>query len=295
MQTNDNLKITKAKLYPVSPLDALDNYKRVYRINHDGTILERVHLDIAEPSYREVLIFQHYLSFMVKHFECERVGIKVNSRDKPWDFNISLSAGRKLHIELTAISDNPQHFKNNKSEERLLKWKHEKLIPFYELEKLAYLFPDEKLELALEKLKAKGVEKNDLVKNLFYAKKTIPISRMPLPQESLSDILKEAINKKEEKKHDEKSKTVLIIDNRTAAFDLPDFLTSVSELSDFFKKTSFMEIWIYTGYASSLDGRNAEYSFIPIKCTQKQKYVLEKLARKSKEGMYVWSPNASPK
>ncbi|MEL0630322.1 hypothetical protein [Psychromonas aquatilis] len=280
--------VTKAQLYPVSPLDGLNNYKRVQRIEQDGSIIERVYLDIIDPSMRELLIFQHYLSFMVKHFESDEVGIKINSRDEPWDFNISLSTGREFNIEITAIADNMKHFTNDKSEERLSKWRQQQFIPYFELQKLGLLFPNSEIYSYLKKLKSSGIGKKQAVKNPLYRKgKNIIVSNVPAPLKSLSEILNEVINKKLKKKHAGKEKTVLLIDNRTGAFDLPELQNSVEEISDDLDKTPFMEIWVYTGYASDFDGNNAEYSFTPIKCSQNQFHVLDKLSLKSEDGLYI--------
>lgn len=143
----------------------------------------------------------------------------------------------------------------------------------------------------LKKLKSNGVGKKQTVKNPFYREgKRIILSNVPAPLKSLSEILNEVINKKLEKKHSGKEKTVLLIDNRTGAFDLPELQNSVEEISDDLDKTPFMEIWVYTGYASDFDGNNAEYSFTPIKCSQNQFHVLEKLSLKSENGLYIWSP-----
>ena len=70
---------------------------------------------------REEIICKHFLSSYVRFILREGVGVNIISRDKPWDFEISLSNNDHFYIEVTSIADNQVLFKNNKREEELQK------------------------------------------------------------------------------------------------------------------------------------------------------------------------------
>jgi hypothetical protein len=54
-------------------------------------------------------------------------------------------------------------------------------------------------------------------------------------------------------------------ENRTGQFDVDDFHFTIEESEKRFDTSSFMQIWLYTGYYSDLDGLNAEYAWSIIK------------------------------
>lgn len=83
----------QSSFYPVSRLDNKNNYKRFSRIERDGSIVERVFLDVPDPSERERLICMHYLRHITRHFLKEDVGVNILTRDNPWDFSLELSTG----------------------------------------------------------------------------------------------------------------------------------------------------------------------------------------------------------
>ena len=55
------LNLKRAKFSPVGSLENRQNCKRLFKIYHDGSIEERVSLDVPEPSHREFLICMHYM------------------------------------------------------------------------------------------------------------------------------------------------------------------------------------------------------------------------------------------
>ena len=271
---------TKRSCYfPTGPLNDKHNYKRVFRIERDGSITERVFLDVADTTKRERLICIHYLRHLNRHFMSEAVGLNIVSRDAPWDFRLELSTGQKFNLEITAVADGPQHFEINKREERLTKWSTQPTMPLHELEKLNVLFPDPAIGKHIENYKSKAVSKSDLIENPFLSVSSrILLSRLFEPVDTLQNQIRTAVSKKMEKSHSGKEETVLIIDNRTCAFDVSDYFTATDALEPFINSTSFPEIWFYTGYCSDDDGNNAEFSFSPLKTTSEQAKVLEKLA-----------------
>jgi hypothetical protein len=287
-----NLKVKKSSFYPVGILDGKNNFKRFFRIEEDGAVTERVFLDVVDSSERERIICLHYMRHIIRHFQKEQVGINIIGRDNPWDFNIELSTGITLNVEITSIADMKEHFIINKGEERYSKWAIEELIPLHELMKINCLFPNIDIGSVIKGHLKDEISKNSLVTNPFLSSnKNIFVSKMPKCEKKLAAYIKEVITKKEQKNHPEKSKTVLIIDNRTSMFEVTDYIDAAEEINEFCQSTSFPEIWFYTGYCSDNSGNNAEFSFAPLKVTNNQQVILEKMAVNTdvdKNGRLVW-------
>ncbi len=274
---NDNLKISKSSFYPLSELSNKQNYKRYYIINRDGTIFEKVFLDIPIPSLREKIICYHYLSRRVKFFETNAVGMNIISRDNPWDFEIELSTGENFNVEITSIAEDSKTFEMLKREERLKLNRNKPQIQIHELEKLNYFFPDNSISKLIDSYKKENISKQTFVENSF-AKDIATIGSINEFYPSLDELIERIIDKKENKKHKNKDRTVLLIDNRTFRFEISHLRKVMDKLEKYFEDTSFMEIWFYTGYYSSLDGNDAEYNLAPLKITKEQEIKLEKFA-----------------
>lgn len=274
------MKRRKSSFYPVGSLDGKNNYKPFFRIEEDGSIIERVFLNIPDSSEREYIICLHYLRFIRQHFHDENIGIKILDRDSPWDFILELSTGNMLNVEITSIADMQKHFIINKNEERYSQWASKEKIPLHELEKLNRLFPNDKITSIIEESKC---SENNLIQNPFYnSGKSIFLSTMPNETINLSTLIKEVISKKASKKHLNKDRTVIIIDNRTSLFEVSDYMIASEEVSSYCESLPFPEIWFYTGYCSDSDGNNAEYSFAPLKVTKQQEIKLLEMSNSSK-------------
>jgi len=272
----DNIK--QSSFFPVSSLEGKNNYKVFYRIEEDSTISEHVFLDVSDPTKRELLICLHYLQHISRFFLNENIGVNIVSRDCPWDFELELSTGANFNIEITSVADRVHQFMINKSEERLAKWGSEDTIPLHELEKLSELFPDAEIENTVKSYLESGLQKTQHVDNPL--KKDSPyilLSTMPRPNETLSDIIRSSIDKKFRKSHSGKENTMLLIDNRTSAFNVSDYIAAAKSLEKYLSSMPFPEIWFYTGYCSDDDGNNAEFSFAPLKVTCKQRRILNDL------------------
>ena len=284
----ESLSMIRSDFYPVGSLRDKQNYKRFLRIERDGSVRETVHLDVANISHREKLICMHYLRHLVHHFLQEDVGVNLLGRDCPWDFKIQLSTGQVFFLEVTSIADSAKHFEINKREERFTRWAREELIPLHELRKLASLFSDENLSRITSEHAREGRDDSELVTNpLKEDRQRVFLSSMLQPDESLAQQIRSAIERKARKAHAGKDATVLLIDNRSSAFDLRDYRSASEELEPILAKVPFPEVWFYTGYCSDDDGNNAEFSFSPLKVTPSQAEVLRALEVDSK-GMHVW-------
>lgn len=280
--------VRRAQFFPVTSLPGKHNYKILQRIERDGSVTARVFLNVADPAKRELLICIHYLRHLSRHFLRQDVGVAIISRDKPWDFRLRLSTGSVFNLEITSIADSKQHFELNKREERLTTLSSQAAIPLFELERLDHLFPSPEIAEKVRECRAAGRSDNDLVSNPFFEQKErILLGVLFQPDVSLTEQIKSVIQKKSDKKHQGKEQTVLIVDNRTSAFDVPDYRTAAEELQPFLASTPFPEIWFYTGYCSDDDGNNAEFSFAPLKLPAEKHAVLEQLGRSAVDGRVV--------
>lgn len=282
----------KAIFFPLHNIEGKPNCKRFFRIESDGSVTERAFLNVEASNERERLICIHYLRHMVQHFVGGSAGVRIISRDDPWDFRVQVNTDPEFNIEITAIADSPHHFEINKREERFSNQIKHSEIPLRELEKLDALFPDPHLAQAITDYKSQNVRKEQLVKNpLHNPQMRIFLSAMSNPNESLEEQMRKSISKKIAKNHLDKDKTVLIIDNRTSAFDAPDYYSAAKSLESFCAAAPFPEIWFYTGYYSDIDGNNAEFSFAPLKATNAQLQILSRIATHQgieKGGRIVW-------
>ena len=272
------VKIKQSDFYPVNSLEDKNNYKRIYTVKPDGSIIERIVLDIPDVAHREQLICLHYLQQLVRYFLSKPVEVKILGRDKPWDFKLELSSGQKFNLEITAIADSPKHFEKDKKEERLAMGCVKDSIPLHELKKLNALFPNSEIEDIIHKHDSARVPDSALVKNpLKSSNPGILLSSVPEPLSTPEERIRVSIESKMQKRHPDKDNTVLIIDNRISACGIDDYNSALEALKMFVDSTPFPEIWLYTGYCSDNDGNNAEFSFMPIKVTPEQSSILQKL------------------
>lgn len=273
----------KSSFHPINDLEDKSNFKIYTRIERDGTTIDRVFLDIPIIELREEVICLHYLKKNSEWFRKEPTTYTIVSRDKPWDFRVEINTGDYFNVEITSISDDKMMFEKLKREERVALKKHLDKIPLHEVIKLNGFFPTDSITNLIEDLKKNGVSNKELINNPY--KENAPRVFLSSIDEELKPLeykLKEAIQKKEDKKHLDKKDTVLIIDNRTLTCEIEDLFTAISKLEPFLINCSFKEIWFYTGYYSDLDGERAEYSLSPIILDEYQAEVIQKLTETNK-------------
>jgi|GEM_PF-1357783 predicted lactoylglutathione lyase len=249
----------KNTFQPKQSLEGKSNYKKYYRVELDGTVRERIFLNVPDIAQREEIICLHYLQFLVQNFLVQDVGINFVSRDNPWDFGVELSNGLAFNVEITSIAENAWSYEKMKREEL-----YEQAVAKYKIKsemfrKICRWFGHKKLE-------EECVKTSELIDNpLFGEGARIFTSSSKKEVDSLAVLIQEAIERKNSKKHNDKEKTILIIDNRTSRFEVEDFFKAMDELGDKLILNPFPEIYFYTGYYSDNDGNKAEYSFAPIK------------------------------
>jgi len=111
------------------------------------------------------------------------------------------------------------------------------------------------------------------------------------PDARLADKIVAAIDAKAAKKHDNKEKTVLILDYQTKVPTREGLLEAMAELPNYFAASPFPEIWLYHGYFSDDGGNYAEFSFAPLKLHEIKARRFEELAVErgvDKHGRIVW-------
>ncbi|MEX2563844.1 MAG: hypothetical protein WD312_01885 [Candidatus Paceibacterota bacterium] len=243
------------------------NFKQYFTIARDGTVTERILLNVPDVSLREEIICKHYLSFLVKNLIKEPIGINLLKRDQPWDFSVELSNGDKFNIEITSIAENKELFEKLKREEEFEKIVARKNILLRELKKIHFWFRNKKAKQTINDAEENFLNKNDKVLNPFYnyPSRIFYSSYIKNEGDSLKDLISGAIKRKVSKSHLDKDKTILIIDNRTIQFGLEDIFWVIKELEVECAHIPFPEIYFYTGHYSDDDGNNARYSFVPLK------------------------------
>lgn len=242
------------------------NFKRYFRIERDGSVTEKVFLHVPDIRLREEIICRHFLSFTTKHFLREITGVKLISRDDPWDFNLELSNDSKFHLEIVSIADNKWLYEKTKREEILEEARTKHKIPLRNLIKYSLWLNDPSIQDLADQFKSEGFGKDDMVDNPFYGENVITyLSHSGVEPDNVAKLIEEAIISKQNKPHEGKENTVLIIDNRTSCFETDDIQNAMGVLDDVIHNTPFSELYIYTGYYSDNDGNNAEYSFLPLK------------------------------
>lgn len=269
--------IDKNTLKPIKSLKGKNNYKRYFRIEWDGTIKERIFLNIPNISLREEIILKHCLMFLAENFLQSPIGINLINRDKPWDFRVELSNGLSFNVEITSIAEEKWLFEKMKREEEFEKACMKEKLKVRDLKKINLWFRSEKSNQLIKRLERESVDADKFIENPFFRENTnIFLSYSKDEKESLSDLVMRAIEGKNNKSHKDKEDTVLIIDNRTSRFEIEDYQKAVTELEDKLAGVVFPEIYFYTGYYSNNDGNNAEYSFAPIKLPDKMCKQIEK-------------------
>jgi len=286
-------EMRRPSLFPVVSPDGRPNCKQLVIIQRDGSAVLRAMLEGPEPAHREQLICLHYLSHSAKHFIRENVSVRFVARDDPWDFEIEMSNGCSFNLEITAIADNERRFRTARYEERFAFWSRQESIPLRELRKLADQFPNEHTEQQISAHLGAGTKPGAWVPNPFRSDGPILFhSGMMPPARPLETLIREAIQRKLDKPHLGKPDTSIIVDNRTAMYDGPDFFTAAANLRSWLGSLPFPDVWIYTGYFSDDSGQEAEYSFMPFKTTGEKWNRLQELAEQNglKDGeRLIWS------
>lgn len=252
-------------LYPAKPTEGKNNFKRTYRINRDGAIREVIRLRVLDERLREEIIFTHFLSSYTRWILREDTTVRIHGRDAPWDFSAEVGCGDVLNVEITAIAGDDSEFKAMTREDRLGRIVRNAKIPLSLLKKLHKDFPHERAQEIIGAARACGAERNVEVENPWFGTNEPLYVRYSSPaSKTLVECLTTAIVTKAAKRHSNKAGTVLVIDNRSTDFELPELREAAPSFDRLAGKNPFKDVWLYTGYYSDFDGSNAEWALTPV-------------------------------
>lgn len=261
--------------YPVRNLDGKRNFKRYIRIERDGRAVERILLELPTKGQREKIILKHFLMFLEGDLKQQVAQYEIIDRDNPWDFTVRSSFDEEFHVEITSISDNDWSFEKLTREEEYKKLILHEKIPLRKLKKLDLWFGTKNSQNVVNNSSEKDISDDDIVINPFFKKPgVIFLSDTKKEIENLYKIVYAAIEKKVQKTHNEKEKTILIVDNRTIKFGTNDYFKMMNAFSKDKITYPFKEIFFYTGYYSDEDGNNSEFSFSEIQLSKGMKSLL---------------------
>ena len=254
-----------AGFYPAKSLDDKKNYRSTFRIDVGGSVTQVIRLRVLNDHLREEIICIHFLSSYVRWIIKERVEVAFKFRDEPWDFRIGLSNDVEFNLEITAVAEGREQFRQRANENRLGRVISEEVIPLSLLRKIQKDFPNQSAQEIIDTAITRGAGKNDKVRNPWHAgMEPIYTCDKPVSDRSLCEQITDAVSGKTAKKHDDKHQTILLIDNRSTTFELEDLQEASLELEKRCPDWPFKEVWFYTGYYSDDDGGNAEWILAPI-------------------------------
>jgi hypothetical protein len=113
----------------------------MFYINPDGSMRERIYLNVDDKRQRETIICTHFLQFCARHIIGDTIGINVLSRDDPWDFRLELSTGSIINLEIVSIADNALQHRVNSHQALFEKLKFQERVRIRDLQKRATEFP----------------------------------------------------------------------------------------------------------------------------------------------------------
>lgn len=190
-----------------SPIDTLDvvrlNCKATTIVERDGSLRERVSLQVANAHHREQLVCLHYLRHHARCFLTERsdgvlpeeVGTDIVSRDAPWDFELALSNGTRFFVEITAIADHQFQFESEKREERLRHFSQQPQIRVRDLRRIAYMFPSKSID-AVVASHVRTAADQKVANPFFHEGEHLILGRVIRPDQPLRQQIVEAIDRK---------------------------------------------------------------------------------------------------
>jgi hypothetical protein len=279
-------KILQARDYKFSPRnDTADkhNLSRHVFIERDGQVNEVIRLNVLDDRHREDIVGYHFCLQYAQSYYCsdsDAPQFYVVGRDCPWDLEYVLHDGTNFFLEITRVADKSllTAIQRENEASRLL-GKHElKGFEILKVEKcFPGTFPEEMIRQASSKLGRSSTfhHEPEMHPMKLYLRPTMWPQLLDVKQE-----MRISIEKKLNKSHEGKEKTILVLDNLTTHSSATAFYEAVDALSDFIASTPFLSIWLYTGYYSDNDGKNCEFAFLPIKLSAADSELLENEAEK---------------
>lgn len=183
----------------------------------------------------------------------------------------------RFWLEITSIAEDQQQFKKRAAEERLETFSGRQTLPLSLVRKLHRDFPGERSQSVLDAALADGPRANEDVANPWNLPGPRMFHGITTPHLTpLFDLIGAAVAAKAAKDHEHKWATVLVIDNRTSAYDEHDMREAATRFGELRAAGPFPEVWLYTGFYSDDNGNNAEFVFSPVLLPDETRSELEK-------------------
>jgi hypothetical protein len=259
---------SEADFSPKSDLTDKHNYSHHLFVDQDGAFRIFVRLNVLENKHREEIIAYHFaLQYSKMYYrDQDQPQFYVIGRDCPWDFEYVLHDATTFFVEVTRIADTAL-LKSIQAENSCATLFNKAELKGHEVLKIEKFFPGVLPSVDVEKAKTRS-GKNATFENRGILDSPRIFLRPPSnPNINLERELQTAIQRKLDKPHLGKERTILVLDNLTTHKSPVAFYEAAEKLGDFITATPFRAIWLYTGYYSDDNGQNCEFSFLPIKAT----------------------------
>ncbi|MDO8452251.1 MAG: hypothetical protein Q7S79_00710 [bacterium] len=166
-------RVVRSSYHPVGKIDDKRNFKRYFRIERNGQIVERILLELPTKGQREEIIFKHFLKFLEGDIKKRGAHYEIIGRDNPWDFTVRSSYCEEFHVEITSIADNSWSFEKSTREEEYRTLVSQEKISLRKLKKLTLWFGTKDLENAIYDCLRNGYIDDDMVINPIFNKPVV--------------------------------------------------------------------------------------------------------------------------
>ncbi len=263
--------------------DEIKNYQQWKTIERDGTTKDKLMLSLQDKRKREEIIDYHF-----KKFYKETYGVELPSslieRDNPHDFTFANAAEEKFYLEIVAVSDTHEGFRKHRHHAKLdALLKNEPMSVFGFIPWNATNKDIEKAVLEMEK----EPPVNDMASSSMQILNQSIIAQKPIIRKTtdliklrlfmtdgvnvpLEKIVTAEIKKKEAKQYKYVKDMTLIVDDQIIMYNREDIARSWFDLVLANQKSTFKEIFLYSGYYANENGNNAQFTIWPIKCERER-------------------------
>jgi hypothetical protein len=261
---------------PKADLDGKMNYCRHLFIDENGNTEEFIRLNVFDDRHREEIIgfhfAQQYASIRYRD-SSEKPNFFVMGRDCPWDFEYVMHDGTHFFLEICRVGDK-NLLKAIKAENDVMALLCKNELKGYEILKIERHFPGTMSEEVVGGIKSK-IDKQRTFSVTPNIETRAFLRPSMVPTTDAKEAIKSAISSKNAKKHEERNKTILVLDNIMTHVKPSDFFEAIESLREYIDSVSFQSIWLYTGYYSDDHGYNCEYSLLPIKLSMSEMEILK--------------------
>jgi hypothetical protein len=255
------------KLAPRADFYGKKNWTLHTFVNLDGTTDEVVRLNVLDDRHRENIIGFHFLKqyaeLLYRNAE-DAPQFYVTGRDCPWDFEYVMHDSTTFFVEICRIADE-NLLKIIRRENDCTNILGKGVIKGFEALKVEKNFPGTIPKEILKKIRTKADKEKSYDIRKFGIEPKFFIRPPMWPKIDLKKKMMTEIIKKQNKRHNGKERTILVLDNLITHSSIEEFFEVVESMQDFLESVTFPSIWLYTGYYSDNFGHECEFTFLPIK------------------------------